>query len=59
MSVKVVKTRKIHQCYFCAEYINKGEQAKTERVIYSSSSGHGSYFDTEYYHMNCPMENRV
>jgi len=56
--MKVVKVRKEHMCAFCGEDIDKGEQAKTEVMKYQRASGCGFYWDTYYYHMNCPMEIR-
>ena len=58
--VKVVTVRKDHSCssvdakgLLCPRPINKGEKAKVESLKFGRVSG--SYFQTSYYHMECPM----
>jgi len=60
--VKVVTVRKDHDCssvdnegFQCSRPIKKGEKAKTESTKFGRVSGHGSYWITLYYHINCPM----
>jgi hypothetical protein len=53
--MKIVKTRKPHACAACGEYIEKGEEAKVVSVKWSRVSGNGSYWESNYYHKNCPI----
>lgn len=56
--MKVVKTRTSHMCSYCGRDIEKGEKAKTEATKHGRVSGNGWYWETDYYHLNCPVEER-
>jgi len=54
--MKVVTVRKEHDCGSCDQPIRKGERAKTISRKYQRTSGSGSYWETYYFHTDCPIK---
>lgn len=64
--VRIVTVRKDHHCdsiddegFQCPRTIKKGEKAKVESTKIGRVSGSGSYWTTSYYHLKCPMRERI
>lgn len=53
---KIVTTRKEHNCESCDQPIKIGVKAKTISRKYQRSSGSGSYWETYYFHIDCPIK---
>jgi len=54
--MKEVKTRKHHYCEYCNKGIPKGSKAKTTIRRFTRVNGIGAYFETYYFHLNCPIK---
>ena len=53
--MKVVKTRKTHDCFYCGKVIPKGSLAKVWLEKITRVDGSGTYFETNYFHETCPI----
>jgi hypothetical protein len=53
--MKTVTTRKSHDCLTCGKPITKGDKAKVIVERFDRSNGEGTYFETCYYHIACPI----